>query len=59
MTEAVGSDRFVVRSYRFSIDVRSRRRLFDTTSADDSDMAAPAITGLSKPSAASGSAAML
>ncbi len=35
------------------------RRLFDTTNIEDSVMAAPASRGLSRPSAANGSAAML
>lgn len=38
---------------------RRRRRLLDTTNSDDIAMAAPAISGLSRPSAAIGSAAML
>ena len=38
---------------------RRSRRLFDTTNTDDRAIAPPAIIGLSRPVAASGSAAML
>jgi hypothetical protein len=58
-----GSSFWVVWGYQRAEGVSGRkprsRRLFETTNTDENAIAAPAIIGLSNPSAASGSAATL